>query len=309
MKIESQESVVLNAAVVIGRLTEPVGTRILNSSEAERAMTRKWSAFLICIAVALISAQAVFAQGDSAVHIPLYRARLVGVYDATAGEPLAGVRIIDVLSGSFVETGANGAAHLAFLPQGASILRLTKVGFAPKTFPVEISPRDTGGITILMDRVQELPKVVTTSDAVKATSPRLRGFEQRRKSEAGYFITEEQLRKNDGRPLANVLTSSAPGVVINRTGNHSYLAQSPQCMDGTKAGPPAVFLDGVQITDMVSGPASLRANSPPPPVDLTAFDVTDLAAVEWYPSTARMPMEFSHFANRCGALMLWTRDR
>jgi hypothetical protein len=244
------------------------------------------------------------------VSVPRYRARLLGVYDAMSGEPVSGARVIEVTTGTFTETGSSGAVVLTFLPEGASLVRVQKIGYEPQTLVVEVSPAATNGLTIVLRRVQELPAVVTKDTNTVHLSPMLRGFEARKKSEAGYFITEAQLRKNDGRLLANVLTALAPGMVINRSrGTRSLLMASPQCMDGSHAGPPAVYLDGVPLAAIPAAGGRGVSSADTAPFDLSLFDVTDLAAVEWYPSSARTPMEFNHTSSRCGALLLWTRER
>ena len=58
-------------------------------------------------------------------------------------------------------------------------------------------------------------------------------------------------------------------------------------------------------------PARSRKNDDPRdyPIDLSQFQVSDLAAVEYYPDNATMPAQFSRTSAGCGALMLWTRER
>lgn len=247
------------------------------------------------------------AQADTAplAKVPAYRRRLLGVYDATTGDAVQGVRVIDVLSGTSMVTSASGAAALIFLPEGVRIVRLQKLGYEVQTFPVSITPSDSSSLTMIMNRVTELPAVVTNDSARKFVSPRLRGFEERRKTEAGYFMTEDQLRKADGRQLANALAANMPGMKIDRrSGNKALLVQSPRCMDGRQTGAPQVYLDGVPMVDdpQPRGRAF-------PGTDLSQFDVTDLIAVEWYPDSNVLPIEFSRSSKRCGALLLWTRDR
>src|SRR5450432_1775880 len=72
-----------------------------------------------------------------------FRYRLLGIYDGFTGDPVTGVEVADVLAGSKTETGATGVVSLFFLPEGASIIRLRKVGFELVTMPVMIAPHDT----------------------------------------------------------------------------------------------------------------------------------------------------------------------
>ncbi|HEY4217299.1 MAG TPA: hypothetical protein VGM67_09175 [Gemmatimonadaceae bacterium] len=54
---------------------------------------------------------------------------------------------------------------------------------------------------------------------------------------------------------------------------------------------------------------SSRSNNAAQPFDLSQFDVGELGAIEWYPDNSRAPVEFAHTSTRCGALLLWTRER
>lgn len=270
--------------------------------------------YQVSLAMLLLSLAAANLPAQNVV--PSYRARLLGVFDETTGEPVEGVRVLDLVSGSSVQTTSTGTVSLRFLPEGGSLVRLTKVGYQPRTMTVAISPSDTTPITLVMARIAELPKVVTTDSAPHYTSPALRGFEERRKFESGYFITESELRKNEGRLLANLLMSKAPGVRI-RAGstNASYLMASARCASG---GPPQVYLDGVPLATAGPPPTtrtrSTSSGAAPAdlvmaPFNLNEFQISELAAVEYYPDNEVAPIQFEHTSRRCGALLLWTRER
>ena len=118
--------------------------------------------------------EASFAQKpDTAglVAVPNYRLRLLGVYDEGSGDPVAGVRVSDFVSGKSATTGNGGAVRLTFLPDGGGIVRIQKIGYETQMFPVAITPTDTVPITVVMRRVTELPAVVTTDSATKYRSP------------------------------------------------------------------------------------------------------------------------------------------
>jgi hypothetical protein len=170
-------------------------------------------------------------------------------------------------------------------------------------------------ITVLMKKVAELPAVVTKSTSPKYLSPALRAFDERRKNRtSGYFINDSILRKEDGRPLGNVLAAHAPGVQVKQVSSANFLLKSPRCTSG---GQPDLYLDGVPLAHFedVRWPIPKPRNRNAPidardyPMDLSQFQVSDLAGVEYYPDNATMPVEFSRTSAGCGALFLWTRER
>jgi hypothetical protein len=271
---------------------------------------------MIALAGAVATAAA---QSDSTPlsKVPAYRRRLIGIYDDKSGDPVAGVRVLDVLSGTSMVTSKTGSAVLIFVPEGVRILRVQKVGYEVQTFPLSIIESDTASITLTMHRVIELPAVVTTADsAAGVTGPvsrRLQAFDARRRSgTGGYFVTEATLRRGDGKSLASVLTAQLPGLALDRrSGSKTMVVQSPRCMDGTKSGPPAVYIDGVAFTEDAAEVRRMRnrGDAGLPPIDIQRFTVEDLAGVEWYPDNALLPPDVPHDNARCGALLLWTRDR
>src|SRR5205807_624288 len=69
-----------------------------------------------------------------------------------------------------------------------------------------ISPSDTVPLTVLLERTaQQLPTVHTTDTVRHRTSPGLAAFEERRRTGMGQFITEDELRKNDGKPMTSMV--------------------------------------------------------------------------------------------------------
>lgn len=266
---------------------------------------------VVPLAFPLLCALTANAQTPSAsvARMPAYRARIIGVYDEASGDPIDSVRVLDVLNGNSSLTTRTGTVSLFFLPDGGSLVRLQKIGYEPQTLTVAISPADTVPLTLTLRRLTQLSPVVTQANSTpRYISPALQGFEERRKAGFGYFVGDSVLRANEGRLLANVLASRMPGF-ITRPGRASatYLGQSPRCVGG---GPPQVYLDGVPLSpDVPAGRTSRSGSLDNLPFNLTNFDVSSLAGVEWYPDGTSQPVEFNHTSARCGALLLWTRER
>lgn len=242
-----------------------------------------------------------------------YRYRLLGVYDEQSGDPVEGVEVSDVMSGNKSLTTSTGTVSLLFLPEGVSMIRLRKVGFGVQTLTVSISPADTTPITVIIQRATSLPTVVVNDTAKKHISPALQGFEERRKVGIGHFITDSLLRKDEGRPLGNVITAHIPGVtLVPGRGGAYFLVTTKQCaMAKAGSGAPCsrapcfvrVYQDGLQIYD--GNPANRMTNG----VDLAHLSTDTWGAVEFYSGGAETPPQYNSTGGDCGTLLLWTRER
>lgn len=252
--------------------------------------------------------------------VPHYRARVLGVYDEGSGDPIANAKITDFLSGTSALTNSAGLVSLIFLPDGGSFVRIRKLGYEPQVIPVAISPSDTAPVTLLMRPLAtggatRLPGVTTTA-AAPYLSPALRGFQERKNvGAAGYFIDDTTLRNNESHQLADLMRSRLPSVNLGGgNGRGTSLLKSFRCVSTSTdpPGPPQVFLDGVPLVSDPPPPGPLGRHPPPPksvPFDLSKFQVSDLAGVEWYPSTDQAPVGYAGTSERCGVLLLWTRER
>ena len=255
----------------------------------------------ICLWVALAQ-HALLAQSgrasDSSLTKPGYRLRILGLFDERSGEPIEGVDVSDVLTGTTTRSTSTGTVSLAFLPDGGGLVRIRKLGYAMQTMMVSISPADSLPITVLLSRATELPAVVTVDSAPRYASPALRAFEERRRNAAsGFFIPEAVVRKEEARNIGDFFRAHIPNVIIREgPGGSVYLMRSPRCGSG---GPPAVYLDGVLLSP----------DSPGGPVNLSLVRLTDVAGVEYYANTATAPSEFNRTLSSCGALLFWTRER
>lgn len=233
-----------------------------------------------------------------------YRFRVLGVYDATSGEPIAGVEVSDIFSGISATTTSTGTVSLYFLPEGGGFVRLRKVGYEVQTVPVSISPADTAPVTLTLTRATQLDAVVVHGDSTPHyLSAGLRGFEERSSHHLGHFLNEAELRKNDSRQLGTLLGSHLPGVMVMTSRSSSYLVSTRKMCKGSALSGcqrpncfVSVYLDG----------ALIYPGGPLP--DFSRMFVDDFAAVEFY-ETSEAPPQFSDSGNDCGSLVLWSRER
>lgn len=271
------------------------------------------SAAVILAAALSANASAQDSTGNSrqgaGVAVPAYRLRVLGVFDATSGEPVEGVEVIDVLTGTKAVSTRTGTVSLFFLPDGGSLVRLRKVGYEVQTLPVSISPADTTPLTVILTRTAMLPAVIVKDSAPTYLSPALRGFEERRRQGFGHFVTEAEFRKNDNKRLMDVLLPRIPGV-MTAPGPHgeTYLVSARKPCQGpafrscrTADCYVSVYQDGIRLYD-----ATVRGSQVP---DFARMSAIDYAGAEYYAGGAAMPPEFNATSSGCGTLLLWTRER
>jgi len=231
--------------------------------------------------------------------LPSYRHRLLGVYSARSGDPVEGAEVIDMLGKVTARTTATGTVTLAYLPEGETLVRIRKVGFAVTTMLVSIAPDDTVPLTVLLEpAAQILPAVFTTDSSVTTRiSPGLREFEMRRAQGNGVFVTEAELRKNDTKTMTSIArTMSGVKVLCSRSGSSCVATsgrQSGRLALGSGGCPVDVYMDGIVSTEN----------------NLERLRVDQFAAVEFYAGGARTPVQYNKTGSSCGVLLLWTRER
>jgi hypothetical protein len=243
--------------------------------------------------------------------LPAYRARILGVYTSD-GDPIEGAEVSDELTKTTALTTKTGTITLSFLPEGATLVRIRKVGFTAATMLVNIAPTDTLPVTVMLKaNVRELPTVVTNDSAPHYLSPGLRAFEERRAAGGGYFITEKEIRKWDSGPMTNVIRT-VPGIQI-KCDRGSGMASMPCHASTARASgkraimdqdcPVDIYMDGLlYYTSFNSG--GFESDR-----DLQKMQAMQYAAVEFYSGAARIPAQYNKTGSSCGVLLLWTRER
>lgn len=227
------------------------------------------------------------------------------------GEPVLNAEVlVDSLR---TRTAANGqfVLHVSGVAQKQVAVRA--LGFQPAVATVSVGETDTTVVHFTLSPVVQTLDSVTVRAAGVATSPKMMGFEQRRTSGFGHFITREELARLDHSVVSNVLrranvrlvprpvTCGGGYAVATARGGSSSLESYPCSRLGGDRVPPAcyapIYLDGVPMW----GPGW----GPPPNVD--EFKPVDLEGVEVYRSWVEAPLQFQQFRSPCGVVLFWTR--
>jgi len=215
-----------------------------------------------------------------------------------------------------VTTKEDGSFRLVGLAPGVYAVEIRRMGFAPLRDTISLLSGDEEQRRyVLRPVVFRLDTVRTVSPGRAYISPTLRSFEERRARGFGYFIGEDDLRKNDNKSLADILFAKLPGTILTRGprgGRH--LASGRKETQGRVFGSPtkslncfvSVYTDGVLSYDYAMEKRPEDAVIRP---DFNRLGVREYAGVEFYPGSATLPPGISSVNSDCGVLLLWTRER
>jgi hypothetical protein len=211
------------------------------------------------------------------------------------------------------QTNFAGEYHLGGITPGRYLVIATAVGLRSVGDSVSIALGTTTYLDfVLATRAIVLDSVVSKAPAARTyISPALNGFEERRLSgSGGYFVTDSILRREEDRPLWEVIQMHVPGAhMVFPPNSFAVLLASGRgpstkaMIGGSKTCYPDVYLDGISLA-----PAAATATSSPK-VDLTRFLTPEIGAVEFYAGGASLPVQFNHTSSGCGALLLWSREK
>jgi hypothetical protein len=148
---------------------------------------------------------------------------------------------------------------------------------------------------------------VALSDAPRRfLSPGMQGFEDRRKSGIGQFITDSVLRAESKTRLSQLLMQHMPGIVIGDGGAYGEFPISSRVCSGMSCSTPRcyvrIFLDGTPVFD---GSPQQRNSAG---VNLSTFRPGDLSGIEYYAGPSGLPARYAGFNSDCGTLLFWSRD-
>lgn len=180
-----------------------------------------------------------------------------------------------------------------YAPTSDGILQLADGGYIEISFYVRPAPIELPGITVSVERTY---RHLTNQ-----------GFYERRQTGFGYFLGPEELERlnpSDTRDLLRAI----PGLWIK---DYGYAGQSARCSQrrrvtenpmfpGRHDGPD-VWVDGVRLhfQDL--------PQTDGPDVDIGRVVGTDnIAAVEFYPRTAHVPLEYGGLGGTC-VILIWTK--
>lgn len=261
--------------------------------------------------------------------------RLRALVTDASGKPIAGARA-RVIGHRFALGDQGGIVSLDSLPGGSQTLEVRALGFVPLTREVHLAGSSSASDTIALTSVKSLMDTVRISAgrvyAVDAT-----GFELRRKTGIGSYITAAEIERFRPASLASLLQArSAINIADTRYGDQTIRMAAPwggTCtpsifVDGElvvrPSGPPAGALltqvsaaagsDQSATQGNVLGNASTASSRAPAPAGLSEVSwlvsPSEIVGVEIYRRPMEIPAQFTTggYAG-CGAIVIWTHWR
>ncbi|GAC1684107.1 MAG: hypothetical protein NVS9B3_02180 [Gemmatimonadaceae bacterium] len=217
--------------------------------------------------------------------------RLRGVVSDTAGTRIQGAEMAIPGTERRTHSNASGSYVLDSVAPGEATVVARHVGYVPGSVPVRIS--EGGDARVDFQLVPLVPTLgtVTVRTHREPTDARLAGYNERRGSKLGHFITRERLARASSSQLTDLLRE-IPGVRIGpaRGGPmHAIRIRGASCA-------PLVFIDGF------AGSAG--------EFDLDTMDPGAVEGVEVYSGTATIPAVFvgPRSLDRCGVIAVWSRS-
>ncbi|MEJ2215335.1 MAG: hypothetical protein P8099_01855 [Gemmatimonadota bacterium] len=145
-----------------------------------------------------------------------------------------------------------------------------------------------------MRRVEKTPEPLIA--AARARYPRgLIDARWRARQGRGMFIGRQQIETRHPVQITDLLPRTL--FYVGPDGGGLYNLRG-ECM-------PAVFLDGVPVTDMVFDERMSSGQHPVGPIDM--IPPSDVDLIEIYTGLGDTPAELARFPVVCGAIAIWTR--
>ena len=213
---------------------------------------------------------------------------LRGTVVATAGGRVLEGALVSIAGGAQTRTDATGAWTLANVPYGTRLLEVRAVGFFPERRPVDV----VQGAAPLRVSLQTMQAVL---DAVKVTarySEGLAGFEQRRRSGPGRYLTSEDVAKRLVIQTSDLFKNMS-GV---RLEGDAIVMRGPfgDCT-------PGFFIDGHYFDTL----DRLEFDNFAAPDRIRGIEIYTVASVP--AQFRRLPGAAGGDAAPCGSIVIWTR--
>jgi hypothetical protein len=215
---------------------------------------------------------------------------LAGVVRDPSGAPLAGAEIAHMGTALSATTDSAGRFAIPEAPSGPYLLRVRRLGFVPRMVPGRLdSVMAPLEIQLQAQGVTLAPTTVTGTAGRESFS--MAGFYQRKATESGSFIEQDEIDRRKPAQLTDLFRSNTTLTVQRDRTGRQWLETR---MAGQRRCVPILFIDGVYYRQE---PGLIDGMAPPDQV----------RAVEVYYGRGTVPSAFFRPGSECGVVAVWTR--
>jgi hypothetical protein len=225
-------------------------------------------------------------------------ATMTGIVSNAEGAPLpaTSVEVIGVMG---TTTDSAGRFRLSGLSPGTYLVRFRRIGLAQviKSIPLAAGEEVTADVR-LNPSAQDLAPVVVRAQAQRTYLTDPTGFEVRRQSGLGIFLTMIDIESR--RPdKTDQLMRTFPGVRVDGAGV-VWVDRGRQTILDLQAGES-------QFTTCVGVQVLIDGTVVPQPFNVNTVPVNAIRGLEFYSGPATTPPELRTPKTNCGTLVIWTR--
>ncbi|MCC6245526.1 MAG: carboxypeptidase regulatory-like domain-containing protein [Gemmatimonadaceae bacterium] len=247
--------------------------------------------------------------------VPLATLRGTVVADSTA-RPIADADIAIEALQLRTRSDPRGAFILSNVPAGTHELTVRRLGFGALRATITLASNEDEERRIVLRPVTVLDSVEVTAER---NDPRLRDYEENRRLGLGHFLTRDELEKNAGRRLGDIMSViPGAGVVRNRTGAFILSKRYVVSLSAISGGGETTIYRPTPIEKRQGLTAGCYAQVwvegqlmnpglPTEPYDINLHAPQDIEALEYYSGPSQTPSRYERLNSTCGVVVIHLR--
>lgn len=217
------------------------------------------------------------------------------VMDRSTGRPVIGADVTLLDEGRSVRTDSLGRYAFAHVTPGVVRMRVRAIGFPSEFMVFELAERQVAERPVILSAIPQQLASVEVRSAAPTTDYRMVGFERRRETGRGQYLTETDLARLGASDVANAVKGlrgvtfecgdTPNGASFGRGGCFVRMSRAPmRCL-------PEFVVDDMSRNDW--GPMT---------------PISDIIGIEVYTGPGDVAGEYAGRNAGCGVIVIWTRS-